>query len=639
MYGPQQAAGPTEVIGVMPPRFQFPEQAQLWIPQTPIEYAGARSTRNLDVMARLKPGVSVQEARRDIGAAADRLAREQRDDDGWSASAASLRDDMVPSDIRLVVFTMMGAVSLVLLIACANVANLLLARATVRQREIAVRTALGAGRGRIIRQLLTESLLIAMAAALLGVAIAYIGLQWLTASIPPNNQAPYYIDWSMNPRVIVYTSAIAVLTGLIFGLAPALQAAKANVQEALKDGSRGSAGGTRNRLRNTLVVAEIGLSLVLLVGASLFVRSFLNLQESRAGFAIEQLMTLRFYMPGDQYDAPDAMIRRVDDVVRRVEALPGVVSATASNMVPLSGGGSDGAVVPEGVAFAPGQEPHVSYYGVTPHFRKTLNVPLVAGRDFTEAEGQGRSGAAIVNGVFAKQLWPNRADVVGQRFRLLEDELNPWITVVGVVGDFRLFSVRDGKPPPYAFVSCAYDPARNTGLTIRVTGGAPASIAGAVRQEIRKADPTLPLFNMQSGEEARRNTFWQFRLFGWMFSIFGVIALVLASIGVYGVLSYAVSQRTQEIGVRMALGASRQNVFGLIVSHGARLAGLGILCGVVGAAAVTRVVTSLLYNVSATDPLSFIATSVFLALVAIAASYIPARRATSVDPIEALRAE
>jgi ABC-type lipoprotein release transport system permease subunit len=228
---------------------------------------------------------------------------------------------------------------------------------------------------------------------------------------------------------------------------------------------------------------------------------------------------------------------------------------------------------------------------------------------------------------------------VGQRFRLLDDKQNQWITVVGVVGDFRLFSLRDGKPSPYAFVSYPYDPARNTGLTVRVAGGAPASLTSAIRQEIKKADPTLPLFNIQSGEEARLNTFWQFRLFGWMFSIFGAIALALASIGVYGVLSYAVSQRTQEIGVRMALGASRQNVFALIVSQGAKLAGIGIVCGIAGAALVTRVVSSLLYNVSATDPLSFVATAGFLALVALLASYIPARRATSVDPMIALRAE
>jgi putative ABC transport system permease protein len=630
---------PHTIIGVMPPKFQFPELAQLWIPQVPIEHTSPRTARNLVVLARLKPGASFEDGRRDIAGIGAQLSTEQRDDQGWGATAVTLRDSMVPSDITLIVMTMMGAVSLVLLIACANVANLLLSRATVRQREIAVRSALGAGRGRIVRQLLTESVLIAMAAAPLGVAIAYIGLQWLTASIPPQNQAPYYIDWTMNPRVVVYTVGIAVLTGLVFGLAPALQAAKTNLQDSLKDGGRGSAGGARNRLRSSLVVAEIALSLVLLVGASLFVRSFLNLQDAKAGVETAPLMTLRFYMPGDQYEPPDAMVRRVDDIVRRVEALPGVVAAFASNMVPLTNGGSEGGVVPEGVAITAGQEPSSSYFGVTPHLLKTLNVPLVAGRDFTDAEGQGRSGVAIVNGTFARRMWPNRNDAVGQRFRLLDDKQNQWITVIGVISDFRLFSVRDGKPQPYAFVSYPYDPARNTGLTVRVAGGAPASITSAIRQEIKKADPTLPLFNIKSGEEARLNTFWEFRLFGWMFSIFGAVALVLASIGVYGVLSYAVSQRTQEIGVRMALGASRQNVFALIVSQGAKLAGIGILCGVLGAAAVTRVVASLLYNVSATDPLSFVATAGFLAIVALLASYIPARRATSVDPIVALRAE
>jgi len=316
-----------------------------------------------------------------------------------------------------------------------------------------------------------------------------------------------------------------------------------------------------------------------------------------------------------------------------------VVSAMASNMVPLSGGGSGGAVVPEGVAFEVGHEPRVSYFGVTPHLLKTLNVPLIAGRDFTDAEGQGRSGVAIVNSTFAKRLWPTRTDYVGQRFRRVDDTDNQWITVIGVVGDFRLFTVRDGKPSPYAFLSYPYEPARNTGLTVRVAGGSPAAITTAIRQEIRKSDPTLPLFNVQTGEEARLNTFWQFRLFGWMFSIFGVIALVLASVGVYGVLSYAVSQRTQEIGVRLALGASRQNVFTMIVGHGARLAAIGILFGVAGAFGVTRVVRTLLYNVSATDPLSFMATAVFLVLVAVLASYIPARRATTVDPMIALRAE
>ena len=629
---------PHTVIAVMPPKFAFPERAQLWIAQTPIEYTSPRGARNLNVIARLKPGVSLDQARQDIASVAAGLSREEPDDQGWGANARSLRDDMVPDDVTLIVMTMMGAVTLVLLVACANVANLLLARATVRHREIAVRAALGAGRGRIIRQLLTESLLVGVASAPLGVAIAYGGLQWLTSAIPPQRQPPYYIDWSMNPRIIVYTMLIALATSVVFGLVPALHAAGTNLQDSLKD--RGSsAGGSKNRMRAALVIGEVALSLVLLVGASLFVRSFLNLQSARAGLDTTPLMMMRFYMSGDAYEPPDAIVRRVDDIVRRVEALPGVTSAMASNMVPLSSGGSGGAVVPEGVAIEPGQEPQISSFGVTPHLLKTLNVPLVAGRDFTEAEGQGRSGVAIVNGVFAKRLWPNRNNVVGERFRFVTDSGRQWITVIGVVGDFRLFTVRDGKPSPYAFVSYPYEPTRNTGITIRVAGGSSGTITTAVRQQIRASDPTLAIFDVQTGDEARVNTFWQDRLFGWMFSIFGFIALALAAIGVYGVLSYAVSQRRQEIGVRLALGASHRDVFLLIVGHGAKLAAAGILFGVAGAFGVTRVVTSIVYNVSATDPLSFISTAVFLVLVAVAASYLPARRATGVDPMVALRAE
>jgi predicted permease len=262
----------------------------------------------------------------------------------------------------------------------------------------------------------------------------------------------------------------------------------------------------------------------------------------------------------------------------------------------------------------------------------------VSGRDFTDADERGRTPVAIVNGVLARRLWPNRADVVGQRLRLLSEPSGDWITVVGVVSDFRLFTVQDGKPSPYVFVSYPHGPTRNTALTVR-TQPAPQSLAGAVREEIHKADPMLPIFEVQTGDEARINSFWEFRLFGWMFSIFGVIALVLASIGVYGVLSYSVSQRTQEIGVRMALGASRRTVFGLVVGDGAKLALLGIAAGVVAAAGVTRVIRTFLYNVSATDPLSFIGTAAFLCAVALVASYVPARRATSVDPMVALRAE
>ena len=630
---------PMTVIGVMPPRFQFPERAQLWLPATPAVYKNSRGNRELGAYARLKPGISVNAARTDVKNVADQLAKEYLENKDWTAALATMRDDLVPEDVRVIVFTMMGAVTFVLLIACGNVANLLLARATVRQREIAVRAALGAGRGRIVRQLLTESVLIALGSVPLGVAIAYVGLRWLSASVPPA-EIPYYIDWDMNVRVVVYTILIAIVTGIVFGLAPALQAARSDLHESLKDGGRGAGGSIhRSRLRSSLVVGEIALAFVVLVGASLFVRTFRNFERARAGLPTSGLMTLRIFMVGDQYVASDARIRRVEDIVRRVEALPGVVAATASRMVPFNGGAAGTAVIPEGAAFEKGQEPNATYMGVTPHLLRTLGQPVVAGRDFTEAEGVGKSRVAIVNQVFAKRLWPKQANAVGQRFRLGNDPQADWITVVGIVDDFRLFTVRDGKPPPYVFVSYPYDPFRNTGLTIRVAGMPPASITAAVREQIRASDPTLPVFEVQTGDEARANTYWEFRIYGWMFGTFGVVALVLASIGVYGVLSYSVSQRTQEIGVRMALGASRENVLGLVVGYGARLAGAGIVLGFAGAFGVTRLVTSFLYNVSATDPFSFVGTALFLALVALAASYLPARRATTVDPMIALRAE
>ena len=629
---------PTTIVGVMPPRFEFPEKVAAWIPMAPIEHASPRGARSLAVIGRLAPGKTIDQARQEMISIARRLEAEHTvESKGWTAALRSIDDALIGSETRLIIFTMMGAVSLVLLIACSNVANLLLARASVRHREMAVRAALGADRGRIVRQLLTESVLIAIVSAPIGIAVSALGLKWLDRAIPPQEAVPYYIDWSLNWRVVVYTVAVALVTGLLFGLAPALHAVRPSLQESLKD--RAGGGGSRNRLRGGLVIAEIGLSLVLLVGASLFIRSFLNLQRASAGFETSPLMTLRFYMPGQPYDDGGAMKRRVDDIVRRVEALPGVEAATASNLIPLASGGDGGTATPDGATFAPGDTPRIGFYGVTTHFFRVLGVKMIAGRDFVEADGDGKTHVAIVNQLMARRLWPKTDDVIGQRFRFVNEATDDWMTVVGVVPDVKIDGIRERRPVPRAFASYAYSPTRNTGMTLRVAGGAPAALAQAIRQQIHASDPTVPVFAEQSMDEVRELSFWQYRLFGWMFSIFGGIALALASVGVYGVLSYAVSQRTQEIGVRMALGASRGSVFALFVSQGAKLAGIGILGGVIGAFAVTRVVASILYNVSATDPVSFAATAAFLAAVALLASYVPARRATGVDPMIALRAE
>jgi predicted permease len=447
---------------------------------------------------------------------------------------------------------------------------------------------------------------------------------------------PYFIHWSLDGRSLAYTIGISVLTGVVFGMAPALQATRANLQETLKEGGRGTAGGRRAWMRNTLVVAEVAMSLVLLIGASLFVRSFINLQNASIGFETAPIMTLRFYLPGAAYDAADAKARRVEDIVQRVESLPGVQAAFASNFIPFGAGGSGGNVLVEGRSFERGKEPSITFIAATPRLRDTLAVGLVRGRDITASEETTRTAVALVNQTMADQIWPGE-DPVGRRFRLTGDRNPEWFTVVGIIADFQHFQGDSERPVfPSAYVPYSFDPTLNTGLTVR-TAGDPARITSALREAIRAADPTLPVFNVKTMEELRQFSFWQYRLFGWMFGVFGVVALLLASIGVYGVLSYAVSQRTQEIGVRVALGAARRDVLRLVVGQGLRLAAAGIALGILGAFGVTRFVKSILYNVTPTDPVSFAGVAIFLTLVAALASYVPARRATTVDPLVALR--
>jgi putative ABC transport system permease protein len=626
------------VIGVMPPRFAFPETQKLWVPMAEYLESTARDVRGLQVFARLEDGATVQQATTEFQAIATRLAAAYPENNkDWSIAIRPLGEWMLPAQVELVLLTMMGAVTLVLLIACSNVANLLLARASVRHREISIRAALGAGRWRIVRQLLTEAILIGLSSAPLGIVIAWIGIKLIDGAMPPE-QVPYFIRWSLDGRALAYTIAISAATGVVFGLVPALQAVRGDLQSSLKEGGRGNTGGARAFVRSALVVVQVALSLVLLVGASLFVRSFMNLQTTEVGFDTSRLMTMRFYLPGASYEADDAKSRRVEDVVRRVEALPNVEAAFASNFVPMGAGGGGGRVIVEGRAVDPGREPDIDLIGVTPHVRQTMGVPLVAGRDLTASEGASRTPVALVNQAMARRLWPD-ADAVGRRFRMLARESADWFTVVGVIQDFRHRQGNNSEPQgPAAYVPYPYQASLNTGITIRVAGP-PSQITPAVREQLRQADPTLPLFDVQTAEQLRQLSFWQYGLFGSMFAAFGLVALVLAAIGVYGVLSYSVSQRVQEIGVRIALGAERRNVFSLIVGYGLRLAGIGIVLGLIGALGATWVLKSILYNVTATDPLSFGGVAAFLIVTAAIASYLPARRAMAVDPIVALRNE
>jgi predicted permease len=634
-------ARPHTVIGVMPAPFAFPGNEKAWIPLGPIADRDARDNRNLLVIGRLKPGVDLSVARAEATAIAARLAVEHPlTNEGWGALLRPLSEEFIPEDVTLILWTMMGAVTLVLLIACANVANLMLARASVRQREFSLRAALGAGRARIVRQLLTECVLLGVVAAPLGLVVAYVGVFLLNGAIPPDD-IPYTVHWEINARVVAYTAAISALTGIVFGLAPAVQAGRLNMLDALRDGSRGAGtSGRKTRLRSGLVIAEVALALVLLVGASLFVRSFLNLQGASPGFDTAPLLTMRFYMAGEPYADNDVKARRVQDIIQRIEGLAGVEAAFASNYIPLDAGGGGGSAIVEGRTVARGEEPRIGFTAVTPHLYKTMGVPILKGRDFTDAEGMSRSPVAIINDTMGKKLWPSE-DPIGRRFRLggVEPATTDWFTVIGVAPDLQQDDLADDDPPfPVAFVPYPYGATPNTGITVRATAN-PSSLTGAIRGEIGASDPALAIFNVRTMEELRRLGFWQFRLFGWMFGIFGAVALFLAAIGVYGVLSFAVSQRTQEIGVRVALGAQRRDVLRMVVGQGLTLAACGVLLGLVGAFGVTRIIGTLLYNVTPTDPASFIGVAVFLSAIALAASYLPARRATAVDPIVALRNE
>jgi predicted permease len=626
------------IVGIMPPGFNFPEHEEAWIPLEPQVASDLRTYRDLQVLARLRPGVTLERARRETDTIAGRLATDHPESNtGWSFGVLPLREDFTSDRLRLIVLAAMGAVVVVLLIACVNLANLLLARSTSRQREIAVRLAFGARRGSILRQLLTESLVLALSGGLLGVLLAYGAIHLILAAIPVAGALPYWIDVRIDAAVVLFTVAVSCATGILFGLAPALQATRTDLNRTLREGGRGMGGSQgRIRLRGALVVAEIALSLVLLVGAALFVRSFLKLMDVKAGFDTAGLLTLRLSLSGETYKRDEPKVRLVSDVVERLEALPGVQAVGASNTVPLAGGGNRRSILLEGRSFAPGQEPTVFYTGVTAHFFRALGVPVTAGRGLEDRETPEEARAALVNRTFAERFWPGGA-VLGRRFQLKNEPERGWITIVGIVPDFSNDHI-DKRIPPSVYVPFFVKPSGYTGLLIR-TRLDPARLAGLVRRQIHAADPNVPIFQVATMEAIRRETFWEYRLFSGLFTIFSGIALFLAALGVYGVLAYAVHQRRREIGVRVALGARQGQILGFFLKQGLGLTLCGIVLGLLGAVAASRVIASLLYGVSATDLDTFAGISLLLAGVALFASYLPARRATAVDPLESLRAE
>lgn len=632
---------PRTVVGVMQPMFKFPQASDVWVPMAPLDAAMPREQRQVAIIGRLKSDITVEQANLELATVSKRVnAQYGVTNSEYVGYAVPLREEFAEDEITLIASTMMGAVTFVLLIACANVANLMLARAAGRQREIAIRTAIGASRMRIVRQMLTEAIILAGIAGLVAIPLSWEALQMIVRAFPAENPMPYYMEFKLDRTVMAYTIGVSLLTGIAFGLVPALQSSSGRLHETLKDGARGAGGSARhNRIRSVLVIAEVALSLVLLVGASLFMRSFSALQNTGVGFDTSKIMSMRLYLPGTRYDSSAAKVAAVTDIVRRIEAIPNVQAATISNLIPLDDGGAGDGVVIDGVNVEAGKEPFLFYTGVAGHWTETFGARIVRGRNFTDGEWRDSSRVAVIDEGMAKRFWKDR-DAVGQRFRLAHDTSRAWFTVIGIATKIRTEGLSNTGPERVnAFLPYPYLLARNHGVMVRVRSGEASAITGAVRNAIRASDAAIPVFEVSTMEKIRALSFWQYKLFGAMFGTFGAVALFLAAIGVYGVISYGVSQRTREIGVRVALGAQNGDVMRLVVQQGMVLAGAGIALGLVGAFGVTRVVASLLIGVSPQDPVSFLAVSAFLAGVALVASAVPARRATGVDPIISLRAD
>ncbi|HEV3471346.1 MAG TPA: ABC transporter permease [Pyrinomonadaceae bacterium] len=628
------------VVGVMPAHFRFPaREDELWVPIAfTNEQAANRGTHYLQVVARLRPGVTVEQAQAEMSAIAARLQEQYPSQNtGVGAAVVPLHEQLV-GDIRPALLILLGAVGFVLLVACANVANLLLARAAARHKEIAVRVALGASRMRLIRQFLTESLLLAAVGGLAGLLLSLWGVNLLRAFIPESISQVGAV--SIDAKVLGFTLLVSLLTGLIFGLAPATQASNFNLNETLKEGGRDSSAGSRgNRIRAVLVVAEVAVSLVLLIGAGLLINSFLRLRSVDPGFRADNLLTMRIVLPELKY--PDQARRAAfyAEALRRIEALPGVESAAVTNWIPLVRQGDSNSFTVEGQPDpGPGRSPSVATRVVSPRYFDTMGIQLLRGRQFGEQDRADSPPVVIVSEAMARRSWPG-ADPVGKRMKMGGYNSDaPWMEVVGVVKDVRQFELT-AEPRPQIYLHYE-QPAffRPSNLVVR-TGADPLGLAATVRKTVWEIDKDQPVSNISTMEDVLSESISRQRFSMLLLGIFAGVALVLAAVGIYGVMSYSVAQRTHEIGIRMALGAQAADVLKLTVGQGLRLVLVGVAIGLAAAFALTRLMESLLYGVSATDPATLVTISLVLITVALLASYVPARRATKVDPLTALRYE
>jgi putative ABC transport system permease protein len=636
---------PLTVIGVMPGEFTFPEQAELWIPPKQavpehvlspnVNMATNRDSHYLAAVARLKSGVTLAQAKTDIDAVAARMAEQDPTNNmGRGVRLVPLREHEV-GDIRATLLVLFGAVGFVLLIACANVANLLLARATTRQKEIAIRTALGASRSRLVRQLLTESVVLSIAGGGLGLLLAMWGIHSTVAILPASIYGAKNIG--VDAMVLAFVLVVSLATGLVFGLVPAMQATKSDLNESLKEGGRGgTAGARRNRARGLLVVSEIALSLVLLIGAGLMIRSFIRLEQVNPGFDARNVLTMRLSLPSAQYSDIRKRASLFQQVIARIQTLPGVQSAAAISRLPLTPGNSGRGLMIEGVQpDSSGNGPNADYRVISPDYFRTMGISLIKGRGFTERDNTETSDAVIVNHTMAERYWPEE-DPLGKRMQIGING-NPMMQIIGVVEDVKHFGL-DSKARPEFYVPYEKDPWPF--MTVVVRGSSdPKSLAGAMRSEVWAVDGDLPIPDIKTIDQLLSDSVARRRFNMLLLAVFGGVALVLAAVGIYGVMSYSVTQRSHEIGIRMALGAKQSDVLKLVVGQGMTLALIGVGIGLAASFALTRVMTSLLFSVGATDPLTFAVISVVLTGVALGACFVPALRATKVDPMIALRYE
>ncbi|HST20859.1 MAG TPA: ABC transporter permease [Blastocatellia bacterium] len=632
------------IVGIMPVGFDFPGEIDIWVPlalvpqQLGKEGLGAQSLR---LIARLAPKVSHEQAQAEMDTIASRFHQQYADfylsGNPWNVTLTPLHEQVV-GHVRLALLILLGAVAFMLMIACANVANLLMARAVTRRKEIAIRAALGAGRGRLTRQLMTESILLSALGGGLGLLLAWWGVEALIALAP--NDLPRVREIVIDKWVLAFSTGASLLTGIIFGLAPALMVSRVDFQEALKEGGKSSTAGVGSRLRHALVIAEVALSLTLLIGAGLMIRSFVRLMAVHPGFTADNVLTVQIPLPRSKYSTPVQQSAFYQQVIERVEALDGVVAVGGVSALPMSGEDPRAAFTAEG--WTPedvSKATNVHYRLISENYFRTLGIPLIKGRSLSDRDHQEAPRVLVINQTMANYLWPDQ-DPLGKRISF-NNQAGSWYSVVGVVGDTK-HQALDAETGLEVYLSYPQTPFQAAGSNLMLvarTEGDPLGFAGAVRSQVQAIDRDQPVYNIATMEQRISRSVMQRRFNMLLLIIFAGVALALATVGIYGVVSYSVSQQTREIGIRMAMGAQRHDVLKLVIGQGLMYTLIGVALGVAGAFGLTRLMTGLLYGVTATDPLTFVCVSVLLVIASLLACYIPARRATNVDPMEALRYE